>query len=112
MAYDDPARAHSLIEAVRLGFADARKYVGDIDHMKVPPEALLADDYIAKRRALISPDAAIPHVEAGSPSAEMRGDTARSLFLSLSPPLPLALPPSPPPLCAFKTDSVFSPAGR
>ena len=33
-------------------------------------------DYIAKRRALISANAAIPHVEAGSPSVEMRGDTA------------------------------------
>lgn len=33
-------------------------------------------DFIAKRRALISADAAISHVEAGSPGVEMRGDTA------------------------------------
>jgi hypothetical protein len=49
--------------------------------MKVPPEALLADDYIAERRALISADAAISKVEAGAPGVEMRGDTVKKTHL-------------------------------
>ena len=53
MDYDDPTRAHLLIEAVRMGFADAREYVADLDHMVVPPESLLTEEYAAARRALL-----------------------------------------------------------
>ena len=47
-----------------------------VSHSLAPSVACVCSDYIAMRRALISADAAIPHVEAGSPSVEMRGDTA------------------------------------
>ena len=76
MDYDDPTRAHLLIEAVRMGFADAREYVADLDHMVVPPESLLTEEYAAARRALLRPDVAIPTIEAGAPDAAMAGDTA------------------------------------
>jgi len=45
---------HLQIEAQKLAFADARRYVADIDHMKdVRPEALLDRSYLRERAKLI-----------------------------------------------------------
>jgi gamma-glutamyltranspeptidase/glutathione hydrolase len=45
---------HLQIEAQKLAFADARRYVADIDYMKqVPPAALLDKDYLRGRAKLI-----------------------------------------------------------
>src|SRR5690242_8007524 len=52
---DGPDRLHLLIEAVKLAFADRHMYVGDPGAMTTPPERLLADDWIASRRATIDP---------------------------------------------------------
>jgi len=55
---DDPTpltRAHLLLEASRLGFADRNEYLGDADFVEVPVDNLLSDDYLAGRAALISP---------------------------------------------------------
>ena len=40
---------HSMIEMMRLGFADARAHVADIDHMNVSCDTLLNTDRIEKR---------------------------------------------------------------
>jgi gamma-glutamyltranspeptidase/glutathione hydrolase len=53
MPPDSPAAQHLLIEAMKLGFADAYRYVSDIDHMTVTPEALLDRAYLASRARLI-----------------------------------------------------------
>ena len=44
---------HVQIEAMKLAFADAHKYVADADSMHVSAQALLDDDYLASRAALI-----------------------------------------------------------
>ena len=45
---------HLQIEAQKLAFADARRYVADIDYMKdVPPASLLNKDYLRERSKLI-----------------------------------------------------------
>jgi gamma-glutamyltranspeptidase/glutathione hydrolase len=45
---------HLQIEATKLAFADAWRYVADIDYMKdVPPEALLGKEYLKNRAKLI-----------------------------------------------------------
>jgi gamma-glutamyltranspeptidase / glutathione hydrolase len=68
---------HVLIEAVRLGFADADKFVADPAAVHVPVEGMLSPDYLASRAALISLDSAIPvtSLDHGSPGSYARSDT-------------------------------------
>ena len=51
---------HRQIEAMKLGFADAHRYVADPDHAAVPVVGLLSSDYVAQRRALIGDKAMDP----------------------------------------------------
>jgi gamma-glutamyltranspeptidase/glutathione hydrolase len=60
-------RAHLQIEALRLGFADARWYVADSAFAPAPLEALLSPEYIAARRSRIDATAAANDVARGSP---------------------------------------------
>jgi gamma-glutamyltranspeptidase/glutathione hydrolase len=55
---DGPARQHLLIEAMQLAFADRDVYLGDPDAMSIACETILADDWIAERRAQIDPERA------------------------------------------------------
>ena len=54
-AVDGPDSLHLQIEAMKLAFADARRYVADIDYMDVKPAALLDKDYLKSRARLIDP---------------------------------------------------------
>ena len=71
-ALDPVDRAHLIIEAVKIGLRDRDDHVTDPAHAAVPPEALLADDWIAQRRAAIDPARA--HVP--QPGHPQRGGTA------------------------------------
>jgi gamma-glutamyltranspeptidase/glutathione hydrolase len=52
----DSAQAlHLQIEAMKLAFADAHRYVADPAHLDVSPEALLADAYLRQRSRRIDP---------------------------------------------------------
>ena len=51
---------HLQIEAMKLAFADAARYIADPEHAAVPVEGLLDADYIAGRRALIGSEARDP----------------------------------------------------
>ena len=44
---------HYITEAMKLAFADREQYYGDPAHIKVPLDVLLADNYGARRAALI-----------------------------------------------------------
>jgi gamma-glutamyltranspeptidase / glutathione hydrolase len=55
MGHNSAEYLHHLIEAKKLAFADLGRYVADRDHMEVPVETLLSDDYIARRSAEIDP---------------------------------------------------------
>ena len=69
-----------FIEASRLAYADRDAYVADADHVFVPVEGLLADDYIEARATLMDRDTAIetstPGVPAGidAPGADATPD--------------------------------------
>ena len=53
-AVDGPDSVHLQIEAMKLAFADARRYVADLDYMRqVRPEALLDSEYLKSRAKLI-----------------------------------------------------------
>jgi gamma-glutamyltranspeptidase/glutathione hydrolase len=55
LGVDGPDREHLLIEAVKCALADRDEYLGDPDAMRVAPATILADDWIADRRAAIEP---------------------------------------------------------
>ena len=66
MRWGTPAYLHHLIEAKKLAFADLAGHVGDPGHMNIPPRALLADDHINARRALLNPREAADRVDPGA----------------------------------------------
>jgi gamma-glutamyltranspeptidase/glutathione hydrolase len=59
------AALHLQIEAMKLAFADAERYIADPEHADVPLAGLLDPGYIAARRRLIGLEARRP--EAGTP---------------------------------------------
>jgi len=61
---------HLQIEALKLGLADAQRYVADMDHEDVPVRGLLDSAYAAERRALIGERAVDP-----TPGTPVRGGT-------------------------------------
>ncbi len=61
---------HLQIEAIKLAFADAQRYIADPEHVPVPTEELLSRDYAAARRALITEQALEPQ-----PGDPQRGGT-------------------------------------
>ncbi len=62
----DSAEAYHLqIEAMKLAFADAYRYVADPERAEVPTRGLLEREYLAARRAMIGPQARTP--EPGTP---------------------------------------------
>jgi gamma-glutamyltranspeptidase / glutathione hydrolase len=60
-------RLHYMIEAMRLAFADVRRYVADPEHSPAPVEELLSADYAAERAGLIDPNKASPDQSCGRP---------------------------------------------
>jgi gamma-glutamyltranspeptidase/glutathione hydrolase len=50
---------HTMIEAMKLAFADRNRYIADPEFARVPVAALLSKEYAATRRKLINPDRAI-----------------------------------------------------
>lgn len=59
---------HTVIEAMKLAFADREAYYGDPDHSIIPMDQLLSDDYNAERAKLINGQASLdqrPGVIAG-----------------------------------------------
>ncbi len=51
---DDIETIHRIAEASKMAFADRNMYMADPDFVDTPNTALLNDDYITKRRALMS----------------------------------------------------------
>ena len=58
MGHNSPEYLHTLIEAVKLAFADRDRYYGDPKFSKIPAEILLSKEYAAERRKLIDPHSA------------------------------------------------------
>lgn len=56
---------HWQIETMKMGFADAYRYIADPDHVAVPVLGLLDPGYLAMRRELIGEKARVP--EPGNP---------------------------------------------
>ena len=62
------AELHKKIEAMKLAYADLYRYNADQRFAKVPVKGLLEKSYAKQRAALIDPNKANCHPEAGTPS--------------------------------------------
>ncbi|KAF9569880.1 gamma-glutamyltranspeptidase [Agrocybe pediades] len=67
MEHNSPEYLHTLIEALRLAFADSQYYVTDPDVEHIPVEQLLSKEYLASRAKLFSDKGANPRVIHGNP---------------------------------------------
>lgn len=56
MGHNSPEYLHTVVEAVKLAFADRDRYYGDPKFSKIPEEILLSKSYAAERRKLIDPN--------------------------------------------------------
>ena len=80
MGHDSARYLHTVIEAVKLAFADRDRYYGDPKFSKIPEQILLSKEYAAERRKLIDPDKASMESRPGhlGGSAPMPTDAAGS----------------------------------
>lgn len=65
MGHNSAPYLHHLIEAKKLAYADLARYVGDADHLDIPPERMLSDAFIAERRSRLDEAHAQAHVDPG-----------------------------------------------
>ena len=68
LGQNSPKAWHLIAESERLAYADRDKYVGDSEFVSVPLAGMADPAYLATRSALISPDKAMAHAEAGTPA--------------------------------------------
>src|SRR5579871_6085808 len=74
MGHNSAQYLHTVIEAVKLAFADRDAYYGDPKFSKIPEEILLSKAYAGERRKLIDPDhASIEHRQGNAFSATPSG---------------------------------------
>ena len=62
-------RTHIMIECMRLGFADAQRWVCDPAVVDIPQDALIGKEYADSRRSLIDTSHAAQNVRYGTPMA-------------------------------------------
>jgi gamma-glutamyltranspeptidase / glutathione hydrolase len=65
MGHNSAPYLHHLIEAKKLAYADLARYVGDADHLDIPPERMLSSAFIAERRSHMDESHAQVHVDPG-----------------------------------------------
>jgi gamma-glutamyltranspeptidase/glutathione hydrolase len=69
MGQNSPDYVHTVVEAMKLGYADRDTYYGDPLFVKTPAEGLLSKGYAAERAKLIDPKVASRNFIAGNPLA-------------------------------------------
>src|SRR3989442_10374544 len=77
-AFGTPAYVHLLTEAMRRGFIDRNRWLGDPDFVDMPLERLLSNSYAATLRAQIDPRRATP-----TPPQATSGDAMHTTHYSV-----------------------------
>ena len=77
------SRYHHLIEAMRLAFADAYRYVADPRMADVPITELTDKGWAAHRREMIDPERAMPHAPHGDITAFGNGRGGDTVYVSV-----------------------------
>ncbi len=67
MGHNSAAYTHTVVEALKLAFADRDRYYGDPNFVRVPERELLSKDYAAMRRVLINEQRASITQQPGDP---------------------------------------------
>ncbi|KIK96014.1 hypothetical protein PAXRUDRAFT_139452 [Paxillus rubicundulus Ve08.2h10] len=67
LEHNSPEYLHTLIEALRLAFADSQYYVNDPEFNFIPVDRLLSKEYLASRAKLFDSTKANPKVVHGNP---------------------------------------------
>ena len=67
---------HTVIEAMKLAYADREAYYGDPDFAEIPMETLLSEDYAAERRKLIGESASMEQRPGRIPGFERQEEAA------------------------------------
>ena len=74
MGQNSPQYVHTVVEAMKLGYADRDAYYGDPNFSKVP-EQLLSKDYAKVRRTLIADKASAEHIPGDPERMQARATT-------------------------------------
>lgn len=69
--FEDVQTAHLFTQSSRLAFADRAKYIADADFVKVPVDALISPNYLAKRSELIDIHQDMGKATAGEPEGSL-----------------------------------------
>lgn len=69
MGHNSTAYLHTLVETLKLVFADREQYFGDPAATDIPADALLSDEYLQSRSALIDATRADDSIRPGDPAA-------------------------------------------
>lgn len=83
MRHNSPLYLHTVVEALKLAFADRDEYYGDPKFSKIPEEILLSKQYATERRKLIDPAHASLEHRPGNvsvPATLSTATTARAEF--------------------------------
>lgn len=67
MEHNSPEYLHTLVETLRLAFADTQYYISDPAVRPVPVDELLSEGYLASRAKLFDPAKTNPNVVRGNP---------------------------------------------
>ena len=88
MGHNSADYSHTVLEALKLAFADRHVYYGDPEFVDVPLEGLLSKEYAAQRRSAIDPNIACPEMPGpGNPWAYQPGTNGASRKLVRPEPL-------------------------
>jgi gamma-glutamyltranspeptidase/glutathione hydrolase len=83
MGLNSPDYIHTSIEALKLAMADREKFMGDMDFVKIPYDALLSKDYARERRKLIAGERASLELRPGSPLPRTSDQADRQVHVNL-----------------------------
>lgn len=75
-----PDFVHTVVEAMKLAYADREIYYGDPDFVDVPMATLLSEPYAAERRRLVGATASLDLVPGRVPGYEAQFDRAMAMF--------------------------------
>src|SRR5262249_8620424 len=67
MGHNSTDYIHTVVEGMKLAFADREQYYGDPQHVQVPLTGLLSKEYAASRRTLIDAQRASVEQRPGNP---------------------------------------------